>query len=174
MSNERWVFAYGSLLWQPGFVPVESVRARLAGWHRALCIFSLHYRGQPHAPGLVLGLARGGSCVGHALRVDPDAEASVFQALWDREMISGVYRPRQTTVRLADGRRPSALVFPADPHHAQYAGRLSAADQLALIRHGVGSAGTAYDYLAQTVSRLNELGIVDRNLQNILRLCNKR
>ena len=30
--HHTWVFAYGSLVWNPGFAPAESVQARLEGY----------------------------------------------------------------------------------------------------------------------------------------------
>ncbi len=70
-SNERplWVFAYGSLMWNPGFAVRETRPARLHGFHRAFCIYSEHYRGTPEKPGLILGLLAGGSCRGLAHRL---------------------------------------------------------------------------------------------------------
>jgi len=50
-----WVFAYGSLMWNPGFQTPETQPARLHGFHRAFCIYSEHYRGTPQKPGLILG-----------------------------------------------------------------------------------------------------------------------
>ena len=37
-ARPPWVFAYGSLMWDPGFVPQETRSAKLSGWHRAFCI----------------------------------------------------------------------------------------------------------------------------------------
>ena len=54
-----WVFAYGSLMWRPGFDFIEKRAALLKGYHRAFCIASTHYRGSVEHPGLVLGLDRG-------------------------------------------------------------------------------------------------------------------
>ena len=53
MSSAKpfWVFAYGSLMWNPGFATPETTAARLHGWHRAFCIYSEHYRGTPRKPG---------------------------------------------------------------------------------------------------------------------------
>ena len=54
-----WLFAYGSIMWNPGFAYAESAPALLRGWHRAFCIYSYRYRGTPEKPGLVLGLIVG-------------------------------------------------------------------------------------------------------------------
>ncbi|EYD77557.1 Cation transport protein chaC [Rubellimicrobium mesophilum DSM 19309] len=72
-GNDLWVFAYGSLLWDPGFEPAEAVRARLDGWRRSFCMWSHMFRGSEEAPGLVLALDADpqASCEGLALRVDP-------------------------------------------------------------------------------------------------------
>src|SRR5438067_8317569 len=59
-----WVFAYGSLLWNPLFPFAEARRASVHGLHRRFCLWSLASRGKPDEPGLVLALDRGGSCRG--------------------------------------------------------------------------------------------------------------
>ena len=56
-----WIFAYGSLIWDPEFSYAESEPALLRGYHRSFCLYSYDYRGTPAQPGLVLGLDRGGS-----------------------------------------------------------------------------------------------------------------
>ena len=44
-SGDLWVFAYGSLMWRPGFDFVERVPARVIGAHRSLCVLSYRHRG---------------------------------------------------------------------------------------------------------------------------------
>ena len=101
--GDLWVFGYGSLLWNPGFGFAEARAARLVGHHRALCITSHRYRGTVERPGLVLGLDRGGSCLGLAYRVDAADAAAVRDYLREREMVTGAYREGLRPVRLADG-----------------------------------------------------------------------
>ena len=66
-----WVFAYGSLMWNPEMAFAETRPAVLHGYHRRFCLYSRDYRGTPERPGLVLGLDRGGSCRGLARRLPP-------------------------------------------------------------------------------------------------------
>ena len=169
-SEDVWVFGYASLLWSTGFAHLGVAPARIFGYHRALCVYSHVYRGSPEAPGLVAGLLPGGSCRGLAFRVSGAAWPEVRDYLHAREMIYGVYVPRWVNARidLAQPELASVYTFVANPDHAQYAGRLEEADIARLIRGGTGSSGSGLDYLANTVTRLAELGIRDRSFERVL------
>jgi len=168
-EDDVWVFAYGSLMWKPGFPFVEARPARLHGYHRALCIYSIRGRGTDGRPGLVLGLDRGGSCLGRACRVATAEWEAARAYLHAREMVTNVYRPTFLTVALDDGRRVAAYAFVARRDHAQYAGRLPEDRMAELILQGVGRHGTARDYLRQTVAQLDALGITAGPLHRVLR-----
>ncbi|MDR3439175.1 gamma-glutamylcyclotransferase [Telmatospirillum sp.] len=172
-DDEFWVFAYGSLIWNPGFDYLESAIAVLRGWHRAMCILSTHYRGCIECPGLVLGLDHGGSCRGLAYRIAPSQAADVQRYLDDREMITGVYHPRFIPVALADGRRVPAYVYVARREHPQYAGPLTSDQAARLICQGKGCTGSSRDYLANTVAQLDALGLPDKSLRHLLRLVDR-
>ena len=93
-ATRTWVFGYGSLMWRPGFAFVERRRATLHGRRRAFCIYSVHHRGTYERPGLVLGLAPGGSVRGVAYRVAaadwPDVYAYLLRArAADRDLCRG-------------------------------------------------------------------------------------
>lgn len=166
VESDIRVFAYGSLMWNPGFEHSGSHTARLYGWHRAFCVYSHRYRGTPDAPGLVLGLDRGGSCHGIVYRIARARARDTLSYLWDREMVLGVYRPRILTVRGPDG--PVAChAFTVDRSHPQYAGGLPVDEMVRLIRQGTGLGGPNRDYLASTVRHLDVLGITDGPLHRL-------
>lgn len=156
---ELWVFAYGSLMWNPGFPPAESRIARLYGYHRGLCVWSWVHRGTERAPGLVLGLDSGGSCLGVAHRARPEQREAVAAYLYKREMVTAVYHPVVRDVHLDDGRKVAALTFIADREHEQYAGDLSAEEAAAVVRRARGEGGPNLDYVTNTVACLDDLGI---------------
>jgi len=164
--HDRWVFAYGSLMWNPGFDYAERCEARLIGARRALCVYSFHHRGTPEAPGLVLGLELGGSCRGIAYRVEATRWPETHAYLTAREQISGVYRECVRRVRMLDGSRRSepAVAYLVNRAHPQYAADLSREEQLHLVRRSHGKSGPNADYVLATVSALETLGILDANL----------
>lgn len=170
--GDLWVFGYGSLMWRPGFAFAECRPALLRGWHRDLCITSIRYRGTPERPGLVTGLDRGGACRGRAYRVTEAERPAAVEYLDARELATRAYHARWLTVTLDDGRRVRAYGYTADPHHAQYAGHLSRDDKLALILQGHGREGPCWDYLANTVRHLDDLGIRDGLMHAMLAAVN--
>ncbi len=167
--TDLWVFGYGSLMWRPGFDHLERVPARLSGLHRALCIYSHVHRGTPDRPGLVLGLDRGGACLGVAFRVAAAKRDEVVDYLRAREQVTMVYLETTRRVRLLDrsDRDVTALCYIVDRTHAQYAGALPIADQIALVRDGRGRSGINTDYVLATLDHMDEIGVSDHKLEAI-------
>jgi cation transport protein ChaC len=162
-----WVFAYGSLMWQPGFDFEERNAATLKGLHRSLCVYSHVHRGTPERPGLVMGLDQGGSCRGIAYCVRPQNWERTVEYLREREQVTMVYRESLRLVRL-DGAEPKmvkALTYVVDRTHPQYAGKLSLEAQLAHVLQGEGRSGRNPDYVLSTADHLVELGLYDPGLQ---------
>jgi glutathione-specific gamma-glutamylcyclotransferase len=190
-DRDLWVFAYGSLMWRPGFSYAEARRARLTGYRRCFCIYSVHHRGTPERLGLVLGLDRGGVCEGVAYRVAAADVASTRTYLRARELVNGVYREALVPVEMepkvgsdpsplrllgndnggrerADPDQVMALAYIVERAHPTYAGRLPLSLQARLIRSGKGVSGTNLDYLMSTVRHLDELGIRERELERLV------
>ena len=164
---EMWVFAYGSLLWKPGFDVAESVIGRLPGYARSFCMRSIHHRGTVDKPGLVLALdaATGTACDGIALRVMPGQEAQTLEYLRERELISSAYVEKNLEVQLADGRTIIALVYVIDADHDQYCGGLPLEEQAQIIAFAIGGMGPNTEYLFNTASHLSEIGLHDPSLE---------
>lgn len=161
---DLWVFAYGSLMWRPGFDVAERSPATIEGYHRALCIASHRHRGTPERPGLVLGLDAGGSCQGVAFRVEAAKAPATLDYLRDRELVTNVYLERLLPVRLDDGRIVQAVAYVADQDHLQYVGDLPPEETLQRVRASVGAAGPNPDYVLNTARELEKLGVTDPTL----------
>lgn len=149
-------------------------RALLRGVHRRLCIYSHRHRGTVERPGLVFGLERGGACVGMAFKIADSEWAEVREYLRAREQVTGVYLETHRPARLGNGEVVDTLTFVADPHHPQYAGRLSLDEQFALVDGAVGEAGPNIDYVLNTARHLKELGIADRQVQALAAMIGRR
>jgi cation transport protein ChaC len=165
-AGDLWVFAYGSLMWRPGFDYLERRPARVIGAHRSLCVLSHRHRGTPERPGLVLGLDRGGTCRGIAYLVAEAKRAATVAYLREREQDTKVYREAMRTIWLLgeDERQVEALCYVVDRAHPQYAGRMSLDQQLHHVRQGHGQSGANRDYVISTVQELESLGFRDPEL----------
>jgi len=167
-ADDFWVFGYGSLMWRPGFSYLESHPALLRGYHRSFCIYSNYYRGTREIPGLVLGLARGGSCRGVAFRVAQSDEPPVTNYLNERELVNYAYTPRTVSISLCEG-TVRAYTFVADTSHNQYAGDLGIERSAEIIMNAQGVAGLNRDYLINTVRQLEKEGFSDKRLHVLLK-----
>ncbi len=168
-ARDLWIFAYGSLMWRPGFAYEEAARATLAGYRRCFCIYSVHHRGTPRRPGLVLGLDRGGSCEGLAFRVPACDAGAVLAYLRAREQVTAVYREALLPVSLRDrgGAHVLAVAYIVERKHPAYAGRLPLALEAWRIRAARGRSGANLDYFASTLAHLGALGVRERSLERL-------
>ncbi len=165
-DDQLWIFGYGSLMWQPDFAHVEREIATLSGYRRGFLMRSVHHRGTPERPGLVLALdrAEGVSCTGLALRVEPGSEDETMVALRARELVSYAYREERLPVTLVDGRRISAVTYVIDRAHPQYTGPLPLEEQARIIASASGGRGPNREYLFNTQAQLTRLGIHDAEI----------
>lgn len=167
-AGNLWIFAYGSLIWNPSLKVAERRIARLQGWHRSFCLSMTAGRGTAAHPGLALSLDRGGECLGVAYRVSEDDVSSETQVLWNREMLLGGYTPRWLQIADAEGGSLGhAIAFTIDPQHRHYAGDISPREMLQRLATAAGSWGTAADYLFRTIGALRDHNIYDAALEKV-------
>jgi cation transport protein ChaC len=171
-DDDLWIFAYGSLVWNPIFPVAEQRRAHLPGFHRSFCLTSTIGRGTTERPGLMLALDGGGSVDGVALRMGRLHRDEEIRLLWRREMLPMSYEPMWATVFTDEG-RIMALTFVADQNAANYVGHLPLSHTAQQIVGAAGLLGTNLDYLDSTCQALNAYGIRDAYLENLLALCRR-
>lgn len=165
-KNHIWVFAYGSLIWNPILQYDRCQVGKIYGWHRRFCMWTPAGRGTPETPGLTLALERGGSCRGVAYRIPEHDISAELLLLWQREMVVGSYIPRWVKV-LTEGEPVNAIAFTINPHHPLYAPGLSVAEIATSISRAEGALGACSDYLWQTIAGLANVGITDQRLLTI-------
>lgn len=169
LDRDVWVFAYGSLIWDPGVHFVEVRRARLERRRRRFCMHLEMGRGSPDAPGLMAALdecSEGRACEGVALRIPAALADEETEILWRREMIAGAYRPEFLPAETPQG-PVEALVFSAKHDHWRYVDvkRDEAARRIATAR---GVLGPNIEYLENLVAGLDALGIEDPDMHDLL------
>ena len=164
--DEVWIFAYGSLIWNPAIHFAEREKVLVDGFHRSFCFWTVLGRGCEENPGLMMGLEPGGSSNGLAYRIDADDLDTEMDILFRRELMSYVYKPTWVDATLAESpdKTIKVLAFVVDPEHERFCGEL---DEPTLVRHiatASGPLGRNCDYLFQLTEHLRELGFTDESL----------
>ncbi len=169
-----WVFAYGSLVWNPEFEFDAKRCVVVHGYHRSLCMWSKVWRGTPEKPGLVLALDKGGSCQGLAYRISPAKVRRELGHLWRREQVTGAYSPRWLNARGCGSCSEHghelirAIAFVARRDDPGYAGALDNEHLLQILRTASGANGSSADYLRATVHGLAQNGLADPHLERLV------
>ena len=163
-----WLFAYGSLLWNPTIQVGERRVAEVRGWHRAFCLGTRVGRGTHDNPGLLLGLRAGGSCTGAVLRVAEAGLEHELDVLWRREMVTKGYVPRWLDVWTAAGARfGRALAFTIEPGGHGYEGELTETEIVRRLATARGELGSSAEYLFRTREGLRALGVEDAQVERL-------
>ena len=168
-----WVFGYGSLVFNPVIEHTERVNAKIYGNHRRFCLRTRVGRGSPDCPGLVLALDRGGSCAGVAFKLNPETAIAELDLLWRREMITLAYDARWVKLHTDEGVK-SGIAFVSIRTHQNYAPPMSLDSEAEIIAAASGFIGPCSDYLFDTVAGLNDHGIRDRHLENLVKAVKAR
>lgn len=166
-----WVFAAGSLIWNPRMEVAERRAARVTGWRRAFCLSDRRFRGCPSTPGLMMSLDRGGACSGVALRMDPgdDAQAALVSLLQKEPPV-----PPERVVAETDLGPVKAILFAADPGFPLYRPEPDIEELADILASAVGHVGTMAEYLLNTVTELERAGVHDLNLWRLQEMVAER
>ncbi len=171
LGAATWIFAYGSLVWRPGFAFAERRRAFVEGWTRRLWQGSPDHRGVPGAPGRVATLVRAPRevCGGCAYLVERDVDA-VLADLDAREQ-AGFERVR-VPVMPAPGEPPfaEAIVWVAGGANAHFLGHAGDEALAAHVARSHGPSGSNVEYVLRLRDALAALAIRDAHVERIAEL----
>lgn len=168
-DKDLWVFAYGSLMWDPAFEFVEVRRANVPNYARRFILKDIYgARGTAEAPGLMAALDHGPGCDGLLFRIERDCIEEETEVLWRREQVGPAYRPAFVEAHIKEG-PIHALTFVADHRAELIDGAITREDQIRFTATGVGFAGTSMEYLRNIQEKLALLGIHDEEVEALLR-----
>jgi cation transport protein ChaC len=171
-----WLFGYGSLIWKPETSYTTQQVGVARGWHRRFCLgWDYRYRGSPETPGLMMALDRGGQCKGMVYQLPEDTLEAELQKLMRREqsMVPSAFPYRFIDVVTATG-PVRALTFAMNRRSTRYVANLTDEQLADVLATACGYLGSMAEYLYATTSKLEELGIHDRNLWRLQALVAER
>jgi glutathione-specific gamma-glutamylcyclotransferase len=165
LGRDLWIFAYGSLMWDPAIHVVEIRSAALAGFHRRFCLKVEIGRGSQEKPALMAALDVGGECQGLAMRIPAPAVDHETEILWMREMIGEAYIPEFCNVATPQG-PVEALAFVMDRKSPRFAD-IGTGEAARIIATGSGILGTNLEYFDNLATHVEALGIRDEVFEDI-------
>ena len=166
VGQDLWVFAYGSLIWDPAVEVVEYRYGALKGWCRSFCMRLEGGRGSHDQPGLMAALDEGGHCDGVVFRIPAELVDQETEFMWRREMFSGAYRPVFQDVATPQG-QVDALTFVMDRGNRRYLPDLPEEEAARMIAVAEGNLGPNFSYLDSLVRHLDELEIEDEGMRRL-------
>ena len=126
-------------------------------------------RGSFDNPGLMLGLDKGGSCQGMAFKLKKSNAIKNIDILFQREMVTGAYRPKLLKTKLANGKIVLSLAFTVDKKHKNFFEKKDVKIKGKMISKANGFLGSCREYFDNTLHSLSELNIIDNEMRSISR-----
>lgn len=167
LDGDLWVFAYGSLMWDPAFDFAEIRRARAHDHERRFILKDTKGgRGTAKAPGLMAALDEGKGCDGLAFRIPAEQVARETRRIWFREQIGPAYHARLIRLETDHG-EIAALGFIANHEAETIEPDLTFDEQVRYCATGRGFLGTSLEYVENLCGHFAELGIHDPDLEKL-------
>ncbi len=167
-SDDLWVFAYGSLMWDPAIVFSEVRRAFVPDYARKFILKDVWGgRGTREVPGLMAALDKGDGCQGLVYRIAAENIETETDILWRREMLGPGYLPVFVTTQVG-GTSTQALAFVADYDVDTVEPNLDRSEQVKCLATGAGLLGTNLEYLQNIVDQFAVLGVTDDYCSTLL------
>lgn len=156
LSRLDWVFAHGSLMFDPGFEPAAVIPGRARGWQRRFGQPSVRNWGTADAPAPTSSLSPGSHCDGLLLGLPTGRRESTLVSLVQREAND----PVALTVASEFGDIPALTWLMSDAWAALGVEDL-AGHGLANVHSGGGPSGDAWRYASGVRDTLAAHGLDD-------------
>lgn len=167
-GRELWVFAYGSLIWDPGIYFTEMRRAFVPTVQRRFILKDIGGgRGSADNPGVMAALDHGDGCDGMVFRIAAENVDAETYWLWMRERTGAAYHPAFVAAETAHG-TVQALTFLADHDSIFIDASMTHEQQVQFCASGKGFFGTSLEYVENIAKHFDELGIVDAGVTRLL------
>ncbi|WP_039014757.1 gamma-glutamylcyclotransferase [Cupriavidus sp. IDO] len=163
-----WLFAYGSLIWNPLLRFEERRLASLAGFRRSFCLSSILGRGDPETPGRMLSLEPGGMTRGVCYRLSDECLVEELELLWVREMITGAYVPTWVSLALDAEDSVWGLTFVANTSHVLYVADVDPVTVGPIAAVAKGALGSNSEYVCDLQKALLACNIVDPYVDEVV------
>jgi cation transport protein ChaC len=168
-DDDLWVFAYGSLMWDPAIRFAEVRRGRVPDHARRFILKDVYgARGTFDCPGLMAALDKGSGCDGLLFRIAREHIEEETEVLWRREKVGPAYRSAFVEAVSSD-QRVTALTFVADHDAELIDAKLTREEQIHFVATGKGFLGSSMDYLRNIHKKFTALGIHDEDVAALLR-----
>ncbi|PSL19085.1 cation transport protein ChaC [Shimia abyssi] len=168
-DQDVWVFAYGSLMWDPGFHFAEVRRGFAPRAERRFTLCDrFGGRGTRDAPGVMAALENGSGCNGLVFRISRDIIDVETELVWRRERMGHAYFPAFIEVQTDQG-PVEALAFMANHAATLIDTDLTYEQQVQYCATGKGWLGTSLDYVANLAEHFETMRIVDKGVTGLLR-----
>jgi glutathione-specific gamma-glutamylcyclotransferase len=168
LDRDLWIFAYGSLMWDPAFHFAEVRRGRVSGYERRFILKdTFGARGTPEAPGLMAALDEGHACEGLVFRIAANEAGHETGMFWRRELIAYAYKPVFAMVETEFG-EVEALAVIADRASDYIRPDLTREEQIRYIATGKGFLGTSLQYIENIAGHFAALEIEDPEVEELL------
>jgi glutathione-specific gamma-glutamylcyclotransferase len=167
-ERDLWVFAYGSLMWDPAFKFAEVRRAHAPDHARRFILKdTFGARGNPMAPGLMAALDHGAGCDGLVFKIAGNEVRHESGVFWRRELLGHAYKPAFVKIATSFG-GVEALTVLANHGSELIRPDLTREEQIRYIATGKGFLGTSLQYIENIAEHFAALEIEDAEVAELL------
>lgn len=168
LDRDLWIFAYGSLMWDPAFKFAEVRRARAPNHARKFILKdNFGARGSPETPGLMAALDEGSGCDGLVFRIAREQVRHESGVFWRRELLGNAYKPAFAKVTTLFG-EVDALTVVANHGAEVIRPEITREEQIRYVATGRGFLGTSLEYLENIAAHFSAMGIEDSDVSELL------